>query len=170
MFLRTAAHSFTAFLQLLTNEILGAFQVIRVNDAAPWYHVLCLIGVTAVCELDCKDQRNRIKSAQIRKHMDSVWQWPQSRKRLRTSKCVWSINHAHKHLDRARQANVAGFKWIAHDELAQIAFFKLEKDNRCGPCGQVWCCDFCIPEGGSFSAQNADLHNIWITYPHHHYF
>ena len=54
-YLRTAARAFSIFWKTLVHEMPAAFQVIRVNDAAPWYRALDEIGINATCELDCKD-------------------------------------------------------------------------------------------------------------------
>ena len=92
--------------------------------------------------------------------------WLRMRKKWRATELVWSLNHSHKRLDRAGKANASGFRWILHENLTDLELFELEQNGRCQACGQVWCRDLCIPMGGSFSAQSADLHSIWSACTH----
>ena len=40
----------------------------------------------------------------------------------------------------------------------------MSHNNRLQACGSVWTRTHCIPMGGSFSAQSADLHSSWALY------
>ena len=47
---------------------------------------------------------------------------------------------------------------------ASYVSFELQVNNKCWSVGKVWGRDQCIPMGGSFSAQSADLHCVWSGY------
>ena len=51
-----------------------------------------------------------------------------------------------------------------------VCVFDLGENNRCRAVGTVWVRQGCIPMGGPFSAQAADLHSLWRVYRHRHLF
>ena len=61
-------------------------------------------------------------------------------------------------MDRAGKAHAAGLRYISHLDLQRLVLFELEKNNRCCTVGKVFARELCIPMGGSFSTQSADLH------------
>ena len=79
---------------------------------------------------------------------------------------VWSIHHSHKKLDRAGKVSAHGFHYIQQDSLNTLVQHNLSQNNACWCLGSVWSRVNCIPMGGPFSAQGADLHSIWKTYVH----
>ena len=72
----------------------------------------------------------------------------------------------HSALDRAGKATVAGFKYITHQQLTAIVRHELSKSNVCWAAGTVWVRTNCIPMGGPFSAQGANIHSVQRVYQH----
>ena len=83
---------------------------------------------------------------------------------FRSSELTWSIHKDHRRLDRAGKACAQGFRYVTHEDLIRLVEFDLTSNNRCTAAGQVWERDGCIPMGGPFSAQAADLHCVWSAY------
>ena len=77
---------------------------------------------------------------------------------------AWSVHHSVIALDRARLGANKNFRYISHQDLPHYVSFELEKNNKCWSVGKLWSRTGCIPMGGSFSAQSADLHSIWDAY------
>ena len=77
---------------------------------------------------------------------------------------TWSVHHNVIALDMPGLGTNKNFWYITHHELSRYVSLELEKNNKCWPVGKLWSRDRCIPMGGSFSAQHADLHSIWGSY------
>ena len=159
--LRIAARAFTCFLRCLCEEITAAILVLRVTDIAPWVRQLGSWGATCIGEADCKEQFNRIRSDTTVHELRAASQYLHQRRRWGASEIVWSVHRDCKHLDKAGKAASSAFWHISHDELIQLVQFSLTEDNYVWCAGQLWQRTDAIPMGGSFSAQCADLHNIW---------
>ena len=83
--LRIAAGALTTFLRLVTGEIAGNFLVHRVSEVSSWFRYLDGIGAKYITKINCKDQFNKIKPAQVVNHLEQALQWPTHRKRWRAS-------------------------------------------------------------------------------------
>ena len=87
------------------------------------------------------------------------------RKRKWTMKeVVWSVHTTCSALDRAGKGTSRDRKYIAHEDLTTPVNFELRKNNHCAAVGRLWQRVNCIPMGGSFPAQSADLHSVWGAY------
>ena len=74
------------------------------------------------------------------------------------------MHHTHARLDRAGKANSQGFRSVSHADLFAIVEQELTRNNGCWGAVRVWTRTNCIPMGGAFSAQGADLHSVWAAY------
>ena len=74
------------------------------------------------------------------------------------------MRHTHSRLDGAGKANSQGFRFVSHEELSAIVKQELTQNSGCFSAGKVWSCTNCIPMGGSFSAEGADLNSVWGAY------
>ena len=92
--------------------------------------------------------------------------WLSAKRRWRMAEVIWSVHHMHSALDRAGKATATGFKYITHQQLTAIVGHELSKNNACWAAGTVWVRTNCIPRGGPFSAQGADIHSVWRVYQH----
>ena len=169
--LKVAARATTALLQLLAEEIPGNFMVHSVNRVADWFYWLDGIQCTYLVELDCKDQFNHVPPSQVASHLTQSTDWVAKRRRWRSQEIVWSIHRESKRLDRAGQANSGKFWFLTNDELIKKVKFELRHNNYVQSTGSIrgiyiWRRTGCIPMGGSFSAQSADLHCQWQVYKH----
>ena len=162
--LKTAARAFTTFLRMLIVEFPMSFQVLRVTDVAQWYRWIDSMGLTTPVELDCKEQFNRVRPVWVVHHMRAASSWLYERKRWRSSELTWSIHKDHRRLDRAGKVCAQRFRYVTHDDLIRLVEFDLTSNNHCTAAEQVWERDGCIPMGGPFSAQAADLHCVWCAY------
>ena len=80
------------------------------------------------------------------------------------------MHHTYSQLDGAGQATSHGFTYVTHEELIAIVIQELTANNGYFGVGRVWTHTNCIPMGGSFSAQGADLHGLWAAYENRKYF
>ena len=115
-------------------------------------------------ELDCKEQFNRVRPEWVVQHMRDASSWLYKKKKWRSSQLTWSIHKDHRKLDRVGQACAKGFRYVTHEDLISLVEFDLTSNNRCTTAGQVWERGGCIPMGGPFGAQAADLHCVWTAY------
>ena len=76
----------------------------------------------------------------------------------------WSIHKDSKMLDRAGRAKATKFWYITHTQMSDTITFEMHCNNFIRAVGGLWCRHGCILMGGSFSAQAADLHNLWKVY------
>ena len=137
-------------------------------SVSKWFHWLDSIGRTHLSEVDCKDQFNNVDPADIQKHLSEAIEWLSKRKRWRMSEIIWSVNRDSKKLDRAGTANSTKFWFITHTQMTDTIQFKMENNNFIQAAGKLWFRQGCIPMGGSFSAQAADLHSLWSVYKSRH--
>ena len=138
--------------------------VLRVTDVAQWYRWIDSMGLTTLVGLDCQEQFNRVRPEWVVQYMRAASSWLYTRKKWRSSELTWSIHKDHRRLDRAGKACAQGFKYVTHEDLIRLVDFDLTSNNRCTAAGQVWERDGCIPMGGPFSVQAADLHCVWSAY------
>ena len=162
--LRTAARAFTCFLKHLIQEVPNSFQVLRVNDVASWVTWAGKQRLTHITELDCKEQFNKIKPSWIDEHLKEGIAFIAKRRRWRMSEVTWSVHHTAPALDRPGLGTSKSFRYILHQVLSEYVRFELQRNNKCWAVGKLWSRDLCIPMGGSFSAQSADLHSVWGAY------
>ena len=120
--------------------------------------------MTCITEPDCKEQFNKIQPTWIDDHVSEGIDFLAKRKRWRMTEVTWSVHHTLSALDRPGMGTNKQFWYLTHDELTRYVSFELQKNNKCWSVGQLWRRDKCIPMGGSFSAQSADLHSIWGAY------
>ena len=162
--LRTAARAYTCFSKHLISEIPNIFEVLRVNDVAAWLEWVNRQNMTCITELDCKQQFNKIQPTWIDNHMSEGIDFLAKHRRWRMTEVTWSVHHTLSALDRPGMGTNKQFRYLTHQELTRYVSFELQKNNTCWVVGQLWRPDKCIPMGGSFSAQSADLHSIWGVY------
>ena len=155
--LRLAARAMTRFLKYIIDEIPNSFQCLRVNDVAQWLRFIDTLGLTTVTELDCKEQFNKIKPQWIEQHMTEGAAYLTAKRRWRMGEVVWSIHASCNSLDRASKGTSRDFRYVTHTELKELVSFELQKNNHCTAAGRIWKRVNCIPMGGSFSAQSADV-------------
>ena len=165
-----AARANTTFLRLLAAEIPCAFIAQDVNSVSLWYHWLSSIGVKYVSEVDCKDQFNNIDPNDSQSHLSSASSWLSSRKRWHMHEIMWSVHKESKRLDRARRGNSTKFWYVTHEAMTDTIMFEMHHNNYIKAAGGLWRRDECIPMGGSFFAQAADLHSLWGVYTGRHKF
>ena len=168
--LTIAARATTTFLKLLAEEVPGNFMVHSVNHVAAWFHWLPTICCSYLAELDCKDQFNHVPPRQVETHLQQSVAWLAKRRRWRMSEITWSVHKDSKKLDRAGKGASRKFWYVDHTELAKQINFELQNNNFVWAVGSVWQRTGCIPMGGSFSAQSADLHCQWGVYQHRNLF
>ena len=125
-------------------------------------------GLHTITELDCKEQFNFVQPTDVQDHVVRASAWLRSKRRWRMSEVVLSVHHMHSTLDRAGKASAYGFRYITHGQLCSIVQHELSKSNACWAAGNVWVRTNCIPMGGPFSAQGADVHSLWQLYQHRH--
>ena len=135
-----------------------------VTEMASWFHWCAENGFPPIAELDCKEQFNNIEPGTIEEHLKAGSEWLIARKRWRAKELTWSVHHAHTKMDRAGKAASGSFHYISHDDLVKIVSHELTHNNGCYSTGSLWARTNCIPMGGPFSAQEADLHSVWATY------
>ena len=162
--MRTAARAYTCFLKHLITEIPNRFQVLKVNDVASWMEWVNQQGMKLVTELDCKEPFNKIQPGWVDKHMSEGIPFLTKRRRWRKAEVTWSVHHSFFALDRLGMGTNKQFRYITHQERTRYVSFELQKNNKCWAVGQPWSRGKCIPTGGCFSAQSADLHSIWAAY------
>ena len=138
-----------------------SFMILKVTDAAPWFTWTASLGLNVLCELDCKEQFNKVRPEWITDHMNNASSRLGARKRWRGTTLMWCVHYDHKKLDRAGQASGQGFCCIAHDTLLDQVSFDLMRNNYCAAAGSARVLRGCIPMGGPFSSQSADLHCVW---------
>ena len=154
----------TRFLRYLGDEIPCNILLHSVRDVSRWYASLDEIGVTHISEIDRKDQFNKIPPTTVLSHIDAASAWLTKRRRWRAKEIVWSIHKDHKQLDRAGQGASGKFWYMTHEDPCAVLKFEMSKNTYVQANGKVWGRGHCIPMGGSFSAQSADLHSCWGLY------
>ena len=163
--LRIAARACTCFLKHLMIEIPNNFQVLKVNDVAAWLEWVNQQNMRSVTELDYKEQFNKIQPGWVDSHMSEGIDFLTKRRRSRMTEVTRSVHHSTtQRLNRLGMGTNKKFRYLTHQELAGNVSFELQKNNKCWAVGQLWGRDKCIPMGGSFSAQSANLHSIWAAY------
>ena len=165
-----AARAFTRFLKYLIAELPFSILHLRITDLAAWFQWVGGQGLQTVTELDCKEQFNYVHPTDVEDHMVKASDWLSAKRRWRMPEVVWSIHHMHSALDRVGKATAAGFKYVTHQQLTAIVAHELSKNNACWAAGTVWVCTNCIPMGGPFSAQGADIRSVWRVYQHRNLF
>ena len=168
--LKIAARATTCMLRLLSKEVPGNIMVHSVNSVAAWFQWLPSIGCSYLVELDCKDQFNHVPPSQVLSHLKGATDWLAKRRRWRMQDIVWSVHRESKRLDRAGQGKSSKFWYITQQRLMDTIEFELVNNNYVVAGGDVWQRPGCIPMGGSFSPQSADLHCQWGVYKHRHLF
>ena len=88
--------------------------------------------------------------------------WFKAHRRRHASTLGWSIHKENSQLDRAGPAKKGAFHFMPMDELVSLVEFSLTRDNVVLASGEPWHPSGAIPMGGSFSAQSADLHCVWM--------
>ena len=146
--------------------IVCTFLAHSINDVSSWFHDLDSLGCQYISEVDCKDQFNNIKPEDVISHLTSACEWLVKNKRWRMSEVVWSVHKESKKLDRAGRGNSAKFWYITQGSLEDTVTWEMKYNNFILSAGNLWCRHGCIPMGGSFSAQAADLHSLWSVYIH----
>ena len=109
---------------------------------------------------------NNVSPDDIHQEMKQATDWLVKKRRWHMTEVVWSIHHSHKNLDRAGKASVQGFRYMLQDSLNTLVWHDLKQNNACWCAGSIWTHTNCIPMGGPFSAQGADLHSVWQAYMH----
>ena len=135
-----------------------------ITEMASCFYWCAENGFTAIAELECKEQFNNIQPGTIEGHLKTGSEWLIARKRWRAKELTWSVHHAHTKMERARKAASGSFHYINHDDLVKIVSHELTHNNGCYSTGDLWTRTNCIPMGGPFSAQGADLHSVWAAY------
>ena len=126
---------------------------------------VCVCARARVC-----DQFNNIKPSDIKSHFSQDSQWLTKRKRWRMEETTWSVHKECKRLDRAGQGNSTKFWYITHEGLVETVEWEMSNNTYIISAGKLWTRQDCIPMGGSFSAQSANLHSLWSVYTHRHLF
>ena len=164
--LTVAARATTTFLRLIAEEVPGNFMVHSVNQVAEWFHWLPSIQFTWLGwhELDRKDQFNHVPPSKVQEHRTASSAWLAKKRRWRMTEVCWSIHRDSKKLDRARRGASGKFWYIDHQQLSEKINFKLQNNNYVLAAGKFWQRTGCIPMGGPFLAQAADLHCQWGVY------
>ena len=168
--LTLCARAMTRFLRYLCDEIPASFLVHSVNSVALWLQFLDSIQAKSMTEVDCKEQFNMVRPEWVVEDFAEATSWLAKKRRWKMEEIVWSIHKESKALDRAGKACAKGFWYVSHSALEKTLAFELMENNMCVANGQVWKRLHCIPMGGSFSAQAADLHCVWNVFRHRGYF
>ena len=150
--LRTCARAFSRLLRYLVSEIPMSFLRLFVTDMAAWFEWCGENGMTAIAELECKEQFNNIPPQTVIDHLHACTNWLKKRCRWRASELVWSVHHTHSRLDRAGKAASHGFRYVSHEALSGIVTQELTENNGCFGAGSIWKRTNCIPMSGAFSA------------------
>ena len=166
--LRIAARANTAFLRLLCQEVPCCFLAQSISEVSQWFHWLDTINARFISEVDCKDQFNNICPTDIESHLTAASKWLAKRRKWRMTDIEWSIHKDSKMLDRAGRAKATKFWYITHAQMSDTITFEMHCNNFIRAVGGLWCRHGCIPMGGSFSAQAADLHSLWQVYSNRH--
>ena len=166
--LRIAARANTAFLRLLRQEVPCCFLAQSISEVSQWFHWLHTINARFISEVDCKDQFNNICPTDIESHLTAASKWLAKRRKCRMKDIEWSIHKDSKMLDKAGRAKATKFWYITHAQMSDTITFEMHCNNFIRAVGGLWCRHGCIPMGGSFSAQAADLHSLWQVYSNRH--
>ena len=166
--LRIAARANTAFLRLLCQEVPRCFLAQSISEVSQWFHWLDTINARFITEVDCKVQFNNICPTDIESHLTAASKWLAKRRKWRMTDIECSIHKDSKMLDRAGRAKATKFWYITHAQMSDTITFEMHCNNFITAVGGLWCRHGCIPMGGSFSAQAADLHSLWQVYSNHH--
>ena len=73
-----------------------------VQDMASWFHWCGEHGLTAIGELDCKEQFNNVPRTTVVDHMTDCTDWLAKRCRWHATELLWSVHHTHARLDQSR--------------------------------------------------------------------
>ena len=161
---RVAARAFTRLLKYLVQEVAMSFLTLSVTELSSWYHWCANNGFTAIVEFDGKEQFKNIPPTTMHDHLKASSEWLTNRKRWRAKDLIWSIHHMHAKMDRAGKASSQNFHYINHEDLVALVSHELGNNNGCYSSGALWVRTNCIPMGGLFSAQGADLHSVLGAY------
>ena len=82
----------------------------------------------------------------------------------RMEETTWSLHKKCKRLDRAGRGNSTNFWYITHEGLVKTVEWEMSNNTYIISAGKLWTRQDCIPMGGSFSAQSANLHSLWSVY------
>ena len=154
----------TRFLKYLSDEIPCNILVHCVKDVSRWYRALTELGITHTSEVDCKDLFDKIPPHTVVDHMQQASQWLTKCRHWRAKELILLVYKEHKQLDRAGQGAPGKFWHMQHQELQEVLNMEMSENIHLQACGSVWAHTHCIPMGGSFSAQSADLHSSWALY------
>ena len=103
-------------------------------------------------------------------HLKQASQWLTHRRRWRADELIWSVHKEHRRLDRAGKGASGKFWYLAHEDLVNLVTFDLTEHIHVWAGGELRHRLRCIPMGGSFSAQSADLHSAWGVFQGRHLF
>ena len=157
--MRTASRALTCFIRTILEELPAPILRLSVNDLGGWVHDIP--WARALGEADCKEQFNKIPPQGIMQCMEEASEWLTRKRRWRAGDLVWSIHRECSKMDRAGKAASQSFRFISHQQLMDIVRFDLTEQNAVFAVGRMWSRTGCIPMGGPFSAQAADLHSVW---------
>ena len=103
-------------------------------------------------------------------HLEKASDWLAARKKWRITEVEWSIHKDKKKLDRPGRAKAEKIWYLTHTAMRDTISFEMHCHNFITALGSLWSRHGCIPMGGSFSAQAADLHSLWGVYSNRHLF
>ena len=160
--LRIAARAFSCFIRTFVDELPAAFLVLNLNDMGALVRQLASWGPVCIAEADCKDPFNHVPPALVVQHLREASAWLKARRRWRATTLGWSIHKDNSRLDRAGPPKKGTFHFVSMEQLLELVEFSLLHDNVVLASGEPWRRGVAIPMGGSFSAQSADLHRVWM--------
>ena len=140
----------------------AAFLVMNLNDMGSSVRKLGSWSPRCIGEADCKEQFSHVPPSKVISHMREAAAWLKARRCWRATTLGWSIHTENCRLDRAGQAKQSTFHFITMDQLISLVEFSLTCDNIVLAAGEPWRRGGAIAMGGSFSAQSAGLHYIWM--------
>ena len=162
--LHNAARANTTFLRLLSRDLSMSFVAHDITAVSKWYDWLDSVGCTFLSEVDCKDQFYNVHPIDIHNHLSEGSEWLSKRKHWCMSEIIFSVSRDSKKWYTVGRANSTKFWFITHAQMTNTIEFKMEHNNFVRAAVQLWCKQGCIPMGGSFFAQAANLHSLWSAY------
>ena len=96
------------------------------SEVGSWFRYLDSIGAKHITEIECKDQFNKIKPAQVVSHLAS--QWLTCRKQRRASELIWSFHKEQRKLDRVGKDALGKFWYLGHEDLVKMVSFELTEN------------------------------------------
>ena len=148
-------------LRLLQREITHNFQCADIKQVSGWFQFISQKGAQSLTEMGCKKQFDNINPRAVMKSCKEPSDWIYKKRRWRQVNLQWSVCKESPKLDRAGQATNTRFWCITHDLLTCLLKLKLTENNTLQAASTLWQREGCIPMGGPFFAQSADLHTLW---------